>query len=113
MVRLLIRVMTSAEMVIGVANSTPQAQFFPSKEEQYQWRASTNNWATVVNTTSDQIPHLWASAQVLAELALERDNGILNYISTDNVARDMLRITEAAGSREIAVLWRLVSYLAI
>ncbi|PBK86199.1 hypothetical protein ARMGADRAFT_1017465 [Armillaria gallica] len=85
----------------GVANSTPHAQFFLSKEEQYQWLASTNNWATVINTTSDQIPHLWASAQVLAELALERDNGILNYITTDNVARDMLRITEAAGQEKL------------
>ncbi|PBK84151.1 alpha/beta-hydrolase [Armillaria gallica] len=85
----------------GVANSTPRAEFFLSKEEQYQWRASTNNWATVVNTTSDQILHLWASAQVIAELALERDNGILNYISTDNVARDMLRITEAAGQEKL------------
>ncbi|KAK0218614.1 TAP-like protein-domain-containing protein [Armillaria nabsnona] len=85
----------------GVANSTPQAQFFLSKEEQYQWVTNTNNRATVVNTTSDQIPHLWASAQVLAELALERDNEILNYISTDNVARDMLRITEAAGQEKL------------
>ncbi|KAK0487949.1 TAP-like protein-domain-containing protein [Armillaria novae-zelandiae] len=85
----------------GVANSTPKAQFFLSKEEQYQWLASSNNWATVVNTTSDQIPHLWASAQVLAELALERDTGILNYISTDNVARDMLRISQAAGQEKL------------
>ncbi|SJL15396.1 uncharacterized protein ARMOST_18893 [Armillaria ostoyae] len=85
----------------GVGNSTPRAEFFLSKEEQYQWLASTNNWATVVNTTSDQIPHLWASAQVLAELAKERDSGILDYISTDNVARDMLRISEAAGQEKL------------
>ncbi|KAK0187548.1 Alpha/Beta hydrolase protein [Armillaria mellea] len=92
----------------GVGNSTPRAQFFPSKAEQYQWLASTNNRATVVNTTSDQIPHLWASAQVLAELALERDNGILNYVSTDNVARDMLRISQAAGQEKL--LYYGISY---
>ncbi|KAK0221350.1 TAP-like protein-domain-containing protein [Armillaria fumosa] len=85
----------------GVGNSTPRAQFFLSKGEQYQWLASTNNWAAVVNTSSDQIPHLWASAQVLAELAQEADNGILNYISTDNVARDMLRISQAAGQEKL------------
>ncbi|PBK65608.1 alpha/beta-hydrolase [Armillaria solidipes] len=85
----------------GVANSTPRAEFFLSKEEHYQWLASTDHWATAVNTTSDQIPHLWASAQVIAELAKERDNGILNYISTDNVARDMLRISEAAGQEKL------------
>ncbi|SJL01172.1 uncharacterized protein ARMOST_04490 [Armillaria ostoyae] len=85
----------------GVANSTPRAEFFLSKEEHYQWLASTDHWATAVNTTSDQIPHLWASAQVIAELVKERDNGILNYVSTDNVARDMLRISEAAGQEKL------------
>ncbi|KAK0479962.1 TAP-like protein-domain-containing protein [Armillaria luteobubalina] len=85
----------------GVANSTPRAEFFLSKEEHYQWLSSTDHWSSAVNTTSDQIPHLWASAQVIAELAKERDNGILNYISTDNVARDMLRISEAAGQEKL------------
>ncbi|SJL16597.1 uncharacterized protein ARMOST_20123 [Armillaria ostoyae] len=85
----------------GVGNSTPRAEFFLSKEEHYQWLADVNHWTSAVNTTSDQIPHLWASVQVVAELARERDNGILNYISTDNVARDMLRITEAAGQSKL------------
>ncbi|KAK0202228.1 hypothetical protein DFS33DRAFT_1353358 [Desarmillaria ectypa] len=85
----------------GVANSTPRAEFFLSKEEHYEWLASTNHWTSAANTTSDQIPHLWASAQVIAELAKERDNGILDYITTDNVARDMLRISEAAGQEKL------------
>ncbi|KAK0445894.1 TAP-like protein-domain-containing protein [Armillaria borealis] len=85
----------------GVGNSTPRAEFFPSKEEHSLWLASTNHFTWAVNTTSDQIPHLWASAQVVAELAKERDNGILNYISTDNVARDMLQISEAAGQEKL------------
>ncbi len=87
--------------ILGAANSIPRAQFFLSVEEQSQWLANPNHWSLVVNTTSDQIPHLWASSQVLAELAKERDNGILDYISTDNVARDMLRITEAAGQEKL------------
>ncbi|PBK84160.1 hypothetical protein ARMGADRAFT_943880 [Armillaria gallica] len=85
----------------GVGNSTPRAEFFLSKEEHLLWLASTNHFTWAVNTTSDQIPHLWASAQVIAELAKERDNGILNYISTDNVARDMLQITEAPGQEKL------------
>ncbi|KAK0191837.1 Alpha/Beta hydrolase protein [Armillaria mellea] len=85
----------------GVGNSTPRAEFFLSKEEHYRWLADANHWTSAVNVTSDQIPHLWASAQVVAELARERDNGILNYISTDNVARDMLRITEAVGQSKL------------
>ncbi|KAK0243686.1 Alpha/Beta hydrolase protein [Armillaria nabsnona] len=85
----------------GIGNSTPRAEFFPSKQEHSLWLTSTNHFTWAVNTTSDQIPHLWASAQVIAELAKERDNGILNYISTDNVARDMLQITEAAGQEKL------------
>ncbi|KAK0429846.1 TAP-like protein-domain-containing protein, partial [Armillaria borealis] len=85
----------------GVGNSTPRAEFFPSKEEHYQWLAISNHWNTVFNTTSDEIPYLWASAQVIAELAKERDNGTMNYISTDNIARDMLRINEAAGQAKL------------
>ncbi len=87
--------------IVGVGNSTPRAEFFPSKEEHLLWLASTDHFTWAVNTTSDQIPHLWASAQVIAELAKERDNGILNYISTDNVARDMLQFTEAAGQEKL------------
>ncbi|KAK0504492.1 TAP-like protein-domain-containing protein [Armillaria luteobubalina] len=85
----------------GVGNSTPRAEIFPSKEEHSLWLASADHFTWAVNTTSDQIPHLWASAQVVAELAKEQDNGILNYISTDNVARDMLKISEAAGQEKL------------
>ncbi|KAK0487947.1 hypothetical protein IW261DRAFT_1655815 [Armillaria novae-zelandiae] len=35
-----------------------------------------------------------------SELAKKRDNGILNYISIDNIARDMLKISEAAGQKK-------------
>ncbi len=82
-VRFFIRIITLTERIVEVANSTPRAEFFLSKEEHYQWLANTDHWASAsaVSTTSDQTPHLWASAQVIAELAKERDNGILNYIS--------------------------------
>ncbi len=90
-----------AEKLLGVANSTPRAEFFLSKEEHYQWLASTDHYTTSVNATSDQIPHLWASTQVIAGLAEATDSGILNYIGTDNVARDMLRISEAAGQEKL------------
>ncbi|KAK0202251.1 TAP-like protein-domain-containing protein [Desarmillaria ectypa] len=85
----------------GVGNSTPRAEFFLSKEERSLWLADPNHWTGVPNTTSDQIRHLWASSHVIAEVAKERDNGILNYVGTDNVARDMLRISEAAGQEKL------------
>ncbi|KAK0436830.1 Alpha/Beta hydrolase protein, partial [Desarmillaria tabescens] len=83
----------------GVGNSTPRAEFFLSKEERSLWLANPDHWVAI--PSADQIPHLWASAMVLAELAKERDNGILNYVSTDNIARDMLRISEAAGQEKL------------
>ncbi|KAK0231498.1 hypothetical protein IW262DRAFT_1231543, partial [Armillaria fumosa] len=70
----------------GAANSTPRAEFFLSKEEHYRWLVSTDQYTTSVNTTSDQIPHLWAASQVIAGLAEVTDNGTLNYIGTDNIA---------------------------
>ncbi|KAK0231501.1 TAP-like protein-domain-containing protein [Armillaria fumosa] len=91
----------STEEFLGVANSTPRAEFFLSKEEHYRWLASTDQYTVSVNGTSDQIPHLWAASQVIAGLAEATDNGILNYIGTDNVARDMLRISEAAGQEKL------------
>ncbi|KAK0457510.1 TAP-like protein-domain-containing protein [Desarmillaria tabescens] len=85
----------------GIGNSTPRAEFFLTKEERLLWLANPNHWTATPNTTSDQIPHLWASSHVIAEVAKERDNGILNYIGTDNVARDMLAINEAAGHEKL------------
>ncbi|KAK0207278.1 hypothetical protein IW262DRAFT_1282284 [Armillaria fumosa] len=35
--------------------------------------------------------------QVIGKLAKERDKGFVNYISTDNVSRDLLQINEAAS----------------
>ncbi|KAK0457513.1 TAP-like protein-domain-containing protein [Desarmillaria tabescens] len=85
----------------GVGNSTPRAEFFLTKEERSLWLADPNHWTAAPNTSSDQIPHLWASSHVIAEVAKERDNGILNYIGTDNVARDMLAINEAVGHEKL------------
>ncbi|KAK0493692.1 hypothetical protein EDD18DRAFT_1356148 [Armillaria luteobubalina] len=48
----------------GVSNSTPRVEFFSSKEEHSLWLASSNHFTWAVNDPSDQIPELWASAQV-------------------------------------------------
>ncbi|KAK0491713.1 TAP-like protein-domain-containing protein [Armillaria luteobubalina] len=97
----LIRAISHTPAALWVGNSTPRVKFFPSKEEHSQWLAVPDHWTTVFNTTSDEIPHLWASAQVIAQLAEQRDAGFMNYISTDNIAREMLRINEAAGQAKL------------
>jgi hypothetical protein len=44
----------------------------------------------------------WAHYQILGELAKQRNTeNILQHFTTDNVARDMLRITQAFGFEKL------------
>ncbi|KAJ7259812.1 Alpha/Beta hydrolase protein [Mycena rebaudengoi] len=83
----------------GVSYSTPVASFFESDAERAVWNAGV--LPTSLNASSDSIPHTWARAQVLGTLAQQRDSGILKHMTTDNVARDMLRITEKFGFEKL------------
>jgi hypothetical protein len=48
------------------------------------------------------LPSQWANFQALGRLAKDRDTaGVLAHVSTDNVARDMLRIVEAHGETKL------------
>ncbi|KAJ6509651.1 Alpha/Beta hydrolase protein [Mycena vulgaris] len=84
----------------GVSYSTPVASFFKTDAERALWNAGAVH--TSLNTSSDSIPHDWARAHVLGQLAAQRDaSGILRYMTTDNVARDMLRITQKFGCEKL------------
>ncbi|KAJ7669087.1 TAP-like protein-domain-containing protein [Mycena rosella] len=84
----------------GVSYSTPIASFFETDAERAVWNAG--EVPTSLNASSDSIPHDWARASLLGQLAAQRDaSGILKYITTDNVARDMLRITESFGFEKL------------
>ncbi|KAJ7663541.1 Alpha/Beta hydrolase protein [Mycena rosella] len=84
----------------GVSYSTPVAAFFETDAERALWNAGT--LPTSLNASADAIPHDWARANVLGQLAAQRDaSGILTYMTTDNVARDMLRITESFGFEKL------------
>jgi hypothetical protein len=84
----------------GVSYSTPIASFFETDAERALW-----NIASVpdsLNASSDAIPHAWGRARLLGQLAAQRDmSGILKYMTTDNVARDMLRITQKFGFKKL------------
>ncbi|KAF8910277.1 hypothetical protein CPB85DRAFT_1562210 [Mucidula mucida] len=70
----------------------------------YHFEADPNKHANVANATHDDtcFPKLWANAQLLGQLAKDRDTaGLLPYIGTENVARDMLRIIETAGQEKL------------
>ncbi|KAJ3484269.1 hypothetical protein NLJ89_g11994 [Agrocybe chaxingu] len=87
----------------GVNNSTPQISFFTSEAE----RAAFDLSATALNMEPDSVdglPERWARMQVLGRLAKDRDPGIFNHVTTDNVARDMLSIVQAHG-REKLLYW--------
>ncbi|KAJ6459651.1 hypothetical protein C8R45DRAFT_1030624 [Mycena sanguinolenta] len=80
----------------GVRYSTPIASFFETDVERALWNAAS--LPTSLNASSDAIPNAWGRAHLLGAIAAQRDTSqILKYLTTDNVARDMLHITQKFG----------------
>jgi hypothetical protein len=59
--------------------------------------------ATDAAAAPGALPAQWAHFQVLGALARDRDAGVglLAHVTTDNVARDMLRVVRAHGEDKI------------
>ncbi|KAJ7908232.1 hypothetical protein B0H13DRAFT_2017302 [Mycena leptocephala] len=84
----------------GVSYSTPVASFFQTDAERALWNAGS--LPTSLNASSDSLPHDWARGRLMGQLAAQRDpSGILKYMTTDNVARDMLLITQKFGFEKL------------
>ncbi|KAF7340397.1 AB hydrolase-1 domain-containing protein [Mycena venus] len=84
----------------GVHYSTPVASFFATDVERALWNAGAP--PTSLNQSSDAITHAWGQAHLLGALAAQRDaSQILKYLTTDNVARDMLLITQKFGFEKL------------
>ncbi|KAJ7461340.1 hypothetical protein B0H11DRAFT_2056834 [Mycena galericulata] len=84
----------------GVSYSTPIASFFETDAERALWNAAS--LPTSLNASSAAIPNAWARAHLIGQLAAQRDtSGILKYMTTDNVARDMLQITQKFGFEKL------------
>jgi hypothetical protein len=84
----------------GVANSTPAISFFKTDVERAAFDFGPH--ATDPTATPNVLPSQWANFQTLGRLAKDRDTaGVLAHVSTDNVARDMLRIVEAHGQTKL------------
>ena len=76
--------------------STPAISFFETDAERALWNAASA--PTSLNASSDAIPRAWGRGNLLGQLAALRDSsGSLKYMTTDNVARDMLLITQKFG----------------
>ncbi|KAF8900304.1 TAP-like protein-domain-containing protein, partial [Mucidula mucida] len=83
--------------VVRIARST-RVSVFRTEVERALWGYDLNS---ELGYSPDGVGKAWATASVTGELALERDNGLLAHINTDQTARDMLRITEAYGYEKL------------
>ncbi|KAF7358827.1 AB hydrolase-1 domain-containing protein [Mycena sanguinolenta] len=84
----------------GVRYSTPIAVFFETDAERALWNAAAP--FASLNASSDAIPEAWGRAHLLGAIAAQRDaSQILKYLTTDNVARDMLQITQKFGFEKL------------
>ncbi|KAJ6614794.1 TAP-like protein-domain-containing protein [Mycena sp. CBHHK59/15] len=84
----------------GVRYSTPLATFFATDAERALW--DTGSLPVSLNASSDSIPNAWGRAHLLGALAAQRDSShFLKYLTTDNVARDMLYITRKFGFEKL------------
>ncbi|KAJ7660890.1 Alpha/Beta hydrolase protein [Mycena polygramma] len=84
----------------GVHYSTPEASFFETEAERALWNAGS--LPASLSASSNAIPQAWGRAHLLGSLAAQRDKSqILKYITTDNVARDMLLITQKSGFEKL------------
>ncbi|KAJ7852546.1 Alpha/Beta hydrolase protein [Mycena leptocephala] len=85
----------------GVSYSRPAVSFFLTAVERAMWTPqSTATIYPALNQTADAVAQQWARAQILGQLAVNRNNGF-QYMTTDNTARDMLTITEAFGFEKL------------
>ncbi|EEB89477.1 hypothetical protein MPER_12416, partial [Moniliophthora perniciosa FA553] len=82
----------------GVSRSTPRVTILQSDNERILWLSEESY---DLNSTSEALPEAWARYQVYGQLASSRDNDTLNFVSTDNVVRDMLKIVEASGQEKL------------
>ncbi|KAJ7152395.1 Alpha/Beta hydrolase protein [Mycena filopes] len=80
----------------GVSFSTPRASIFETAAERAVWNAGS--LPTSLNASDDALPRAWGLAQLEGQLAAQRDTSqIMKYMTSDNVVRDMLRITQKLG----------------
>ncbi|CAK5277023.1 unnamed protein product [Mycena citricolor] len=71
-------------------------RLFSAHRRRAQWNAGS--FPPSLNSSSEAVKSKWGAAQIFGQLAGQRDTtGIFKYITTDNVARDMLYISQKAG----------------
>ncbi|KAF8217173.1 TAP-like protein-domain-containing protein [Mycena galopus ATCC 62051] len=84
----------------GIARSTPRASFFANRAEREIWSVDDAR-SKSMNASTDALSRAWARGMVIGQLAGERDDGSLRFITTDHTARDMLQIVRAHGEEKL------------
>ena len=79
---------------LGISRTEPQVTWFESDIEAALWQAGAGNAAF---TTVDDFAHLWPRSEIIGRIAEERNFDAIAHVRTENVATDMLKISEALG----------------
>ncbi|KAJ6473851.1 TAP-like protein-domain-containing protein [Mycena sanguinolenta] len=89
-------------LVLGVSYSTPTISFFKTEAERRFLIPSPEILYSSLNAFSNAVSKTWGDFGLLGQLALQNDaEHHLQHMSTDNIARDMLQITEAFGFEKL------------
>ncbi|KAJ7882484.1 hypothetical protein B0H13DRAFT_1629451, partial [Mycena leptocephala] len=97
----------SFEVIFGskqydLVSFDPRGEFPQSYPARFELQWNIASVPESLNASSDAIPHAWGRARLLGQLAAQRDmSEILKYMTTNNVARDMLRITQKFGFEKL------------
>ncbi|KAJ7461354.1 TAP-like protein-domain-containing protein [Mycena galericulata] len=87
----------------GISYSTPLISFFKTNTDRQMLIPSTSTIGyPSLNASSDAVSEEWAKFQLLGKLAVAQDtDDFMQYMTTDNIARDILGITEAFGFEKL------------
>ncbi|KAJ6486514.1 Alpha/Beta hydrolase protein [Mycena vitilis] len=87
----------------GISYSTPAVHLFETAAERALWMPPSDRIVLpALDQSADATAQQWARAQIIGQLAVNRNEGnYIQHITTDNTARDMLRITEAFGFEKL------------
>ncbi|KAF8645993.1 hypothetical protein AX16_007419 [Volvariella volvacea WC 439] len=88
----------------GLGRSTPRGEFFQDSGEREIWGGEVRTSA--LDATPDGVSRAWARAQIAGKLAQDRSGDFLQYINTENTARDMMEVVRAHG-RDKLQYWGL------
>ena len=82
----------------GIGHSTPQVSLFKTDVERALWTAAGTGSGI---DGYDEVKRAWSRAQVIGQLATEQNDGYLQFINTEQTAKDMLSIVKAHGREKL------------